>query len=84
MKITRFDRRAWPDEPNEKEISVLDLFYDLSDSINNNKRYGQLEKLEAKINILFSVLASQINNEEIAKVLTNIASDEIDGYEYRM
>lgn len=84
MKIIRFDRNAWWDEPNEKEVSVLDLFNDLSDSINNNKRYGQIEKLDAKINILFSVLASQINNEEIVKVLTNIASNEIDGYDYKV
>ena len=64
------------DNSKEKEVSIDELFYELDLSIKNNKRYGQLEKLEAKINILYELLSSYIKKESLEKTLVNLVSME--------
>ena len=46
------------------------------DTIETNKKYGQLEKLEAKVNILFSLLLTQLKKESIEKALIDFANNE--------
>lgn len=80
MKVIRTDHIL---DADEAEVSLDQIWFDIEYAVKNNK-LGAVEKLERKIDLLYSMFRDHTEGKSQAEVLVNAGNNEAYGYTYRI